>query len=64
MAHYAIAGYGCVKAFASRLGLSEEAEKLGLPEEAEKIDTQLSNTYDGDDRMTAIATGGLNAKAV
>ena len=55
MAHYAIAGYGCVKAFATRLGLDEEAARL---------DTHLSNTYDGDDHMTRLATSGINADAV
>ena len=55
MAHYAIAGYGCVKAFAERLDLKDEAETL---------DEHLGYTYDGDDRMTAIATGSVNAKAV
>ncbi|PRY93744.1 ferritin-like metal-binding protein YciE [Hasllibacter halocynthiae] len=57
MAHYAIAGWGCCKAFASRLGLGEDARTL---------DECLSNTYDGDDRMTDIATGkdGVNADAV
>ena len=54
MAHYAIAAYGCVKAFASRLGLEDEARKL---------DEHLSHTYDGDERMTELATGGINADA-
>ncbi|MEM7730529.1 MAG: DUF892 family protein [Pseudomonadota bacterium] len=54
MAHYAIAGYGCVKAFATRLGLDDEARQ---------IDTHLSNTYDGDERMTALALGGINKDA-
>ncbi|MCK0168384.1 DUF892 family protein [Jannaschia sp. S6380] len=54
MAHYAIAGYGCVKAFAKR---------LELPDEAQKIDTHLSHTYDGDERMTEIATSGINGDA-
>ena len=54
MAHYAIAGYGCVKAFAGRLDLADEAAK---------IDEHLGNTYDGDDRMTELATGSINADA-
>ncbi|UWQ18978.1 DUF892 family protein [Jannaschia sp. M317] len=54
MAHYAIAGYGCVKAFAKRLGLDEDARHL---------DTHLSNTYDGDEKMTELAMGGINADA-
>ena len=55
MAHYAIAGYGCVKAFAGRLGLQDEAAK---------IDEHLGYTYDGDERMTELATGSINAEAV
>ena len=54
MAHYAIAGYGCVKAFAGR---------LDLPEEAAKLDEHLGYTYDGDERMTELATGSINAEA-
>ena len=54
MAHYAIAGYGCIKAFATRLDLLDEAEK---------IDELLSATYDGDDTMTSLALGGINADA-
>ena len=55
MVHYAIAGYGCVHAFAHRLGLEDEAKHL---KEA------LDASYDGDRHMTAIATGGVNAAAV
>ncbi|WP_298429879.1 DUF892 family protein [uncultured Jannaschia sp.] len=54
MAHYAIAGYGCCKAFAHRLDLEDEASKL---------DKHLSNTYDGDETMTALAMGGINRDA-
>ncbi len=54
MVHYALAGYGCVVAFANRLGLDEDAAIL---------EKQLDETYDGDRRMTAIATGGVNKKA-
>jgi len=54
MAHYAIAGYGCVKAFAERLGLDEQAALL---------DRHLSNTYDGDEKMTELAKGGINKAA-
>ena len=54
MAHYAIAGYGCVKAFAERLGLEEDVQLL---------DKHLSNTYDGDEKMTALAKGEINAAA-
>ena len=55
MAHYAIAGYGCLKAFAERLGLDQDIELL---------DKHLSNTYDGDEKMTALAKGGINKAAV
>jgi ferritin-like metal-binding protein YciE len=54
MTHYAIAGYGCVAAFAKRLGLEEEARALK---------TCLDDTRDGDRRMTEIAEGGINASA-
>ena len=54
MAHYALAGYGCLVAFAGRLGLDDEAKKL-----TECLDA----TYGGDRHMTEIATSGLNAAA-
>lgn len=56
MAHYAIAGYGCCKAFAKRLGLDDDMIKL---------DECLAASYSGDDTMTEIATGrsGINADA-
>ena len=54
MAHYAIAGWGCCKAFAGRLGLEDDAEIL---------DECLGNTYDGDEHMTDIATGEVNEAA-
>ena len=54
MAHYAIAGYGCIKAFATRLGLDDEAATM---------DKHLASTYEGDETMTAIATGGVNKNA-
>ena len=55
MVHYALAGYGCLVAFANRLGHDGDAAKL---------ETCLDASYDGDRRMTAIATkGGVNAKA-
>ena len=54
MVHYAIAGYGCLVAFANRLDLGDDAKVL------QKC---LDETYDGDRRMTEIATGGVNAKA-
>ena len=55
MVHYAIAGYGCLHTFAHKLGLEDEAKQL---KEA------LDASYDGDRRMTEIATGGVNAAAV
>lgn len=55
MVHYGLAGYGCLVAFAKRLGLDDDAAKL------QKC---LDETYDGDRRMTDIATSGLNAAAV
>jgi len=54
MVHYALAGYGCLVAFANRLDLDEDGAIL---------QSCLDDTYDGDRRMTAIATGGINAKA-
>jgi ferritin-like metal-binding protein YciE len=55
MTHYGIAGWGCVLAFAKRLGLEEDAEQ---------IQKCLDNTYDGDRHMTEIATGGVNEAAL
>ncbi|WP_296417771.1 ferritin-like domain-containing protein [Pseudooctadecabacter sp.] len=54
MVHYALAGYGCLVAFANRLDLDGDAAVLN---------ECLDQTYDGDRRMTDIATGGVNAKA-
>lgn len=54
MVHYAIAGYGCLVTFANRLGHDGDAAKLK---------EQLDSTYDGDRRMTEIATSGLNKAA-
>lgn len=54
MAHYAIAGYGCVVAFARRLELSDEADKLQIC---------LDETYEGDREFTRIATGEVNKAA-
>lgn len=56
MVHYAIAGYGTLAAFANRLGLDSDAAVLKRC---------LDQTYDGDLRMTEIATeGGVNAAAM
>lgn len=55
MVHYALAGYGCLVAFANRLELDGDAAILN---------EQLDHTYDGDRHMTEIATkGGVNKKA-
>lgn len=55
MVHYALSGYGSLAAFANRLGLDEEGAILT------KL---LDETYDGDRRMTALATsGGINRAA-
>lgn len=54
MAHYALAGYGCVAAFAKRLGLTDDAAK---------IEECLDNTYKGDREMTRIAEGEVNKEA-
>lgn len=54
MAHYAIAGYGCLVAFAKRLDLKEDADRLQACLEA---------TYHGDKTMTALAEGGINKAA-
>lgn len=54
MVHYALAGYGCLVAFANRLDLDGDAAVLNK---------HLDETYDGDRRMTDIATGGVNKKA-
>lgn len=54
MAHYAIAGYGCLRAFANRLELDGDGTVLT---------DCLDACYDGDRRMTDIATGGINRAA-
>ncbi|CDO58891.1 Protein yciF [Candidatus Phaeomarinobacter ectocarpi] len=54
MVHYALAGYGCVSAFAKRLDLGEEAKT---------IDKCLNETYEGDRTMTDLATNGINKQA-
>ena len=55
MAHYGIAGYGCVLAFAERLGLDAEASKLRECK---------AETEGGDVRMTGIALGKVNKAAM
>lgn len=54
MVHYAIAGYGCLVAYASRLDLSDDASAL---------QECLDHSYSGDRTMTDIATGGVNQAA-
>ncbi|SDE55894.1 Ferritin-like metal-binding protein YciE [Paracoccus isoporae] len=54
LAHYAIAGYGCVRTFANRLGLDGDAAKL---------QECLDHTWEGDRHMTQIAEGGVNKAA-
>jgi len=54
MVHYALAGYGCLVAFANRIG--EDGDAAILQE-------CLDHTYDGDRTMTEIATNGVNAEA-
>lgn len=54
LTHYAIAGYGCVRSFANRLGLDEDGAAL---------QECLDHTRDGDLHMTRIAEGGVNQAA-
>jgi len=54
LAHYAIAGYGCLSAFARRLGLDQDQQRIQIC---------LDNTYGGDKRFTELATQGINADA-
>lgn len=55
MVHYGLAGYGCLVAFANRLGHDGDGAVL---------QACLDKTYDGDRTMTDIASGGINAAAV
>ena len=54
MAHYAIAGYGCLATFALRLGFDEDYKK---------IKCCLDACYDGDRTLSKLAESGINAKA-
>lgn len=54
MTHYAIAGWGCVVAFANRLGFEDDAERL---------QECLDETRGGDLRMSRIAMGEVNKAA-
>ncbi len=55
MAHYAIAGYGCVAAY---------AEQLGLKDDAKTLREMLDAAYSGDRTMSEIAEGKINVRAV
>ncbi|WP_299740890.1 ferritin-like domain-containing protein [uncultured Roseobacter sp.] len=55
LTHYAIAGYGCLAAFADRLELDDDVAAL------KKC---LDASYDGDRTMTELAMGGINKNAV
>ncbi|SES42779.1 Ferritin-like metal-binding protein YciE [Tranquillimonas rosea] len=54
MMHYAIAGYGCLMAFANRLELDGDAAIL---------QECLDETRQGDEHLTRIAKSGINASA-
>lgn len=56
LAHYAITGYGTLKAWAKRLDLSDDAKAL---------DEATAAVYEGDENMTKIAVkGGVNKAAM
>lgn len=56
LAHYAITGYGTLKAWAKR---------LDLPEDARVLDDSTAATYQGDEDMTKLAVkGGINKAAM
>lgn len=54
MTHYGISGYGTASAFATRLGLTDDAEVLSQC---------LEDTRGGDKHMTSIASGEVNPAA-
>jgi ferritin-like metal-binding protein YciE len=54
MVHYGLAGYGCLVAFARRLGQMEDAEKIQIC---------LDETYGGDRFMSGLAMGSVNEAA-
>ena len=54
MAHYAIAGYGCLATFALRLGFNEDYKK---------IKNCLDACYDGDRTLSKLAESEINANA-
>ena len=55
MAHYAIAGWGCLAAYAKRLGLEDDARVLA---------DNLRATQHGDQTMNEIAEGKVNQAAM
>ncbi|MEJ6395975.1 DUF892 family protein [Gymnodinialimonas sp. 2305UL16-5] len=55
LVHYAIAGYGCLAAFAYR---------LDLPDDVSDLRACLDASYNGDRTMTDLATGGINKDAM
>lgn len=55
LTHYGIAGYGTCLAMAKRLELNEDVETLR---------SDLRNVYQGDETMTSIAEGRINAEAM
>lgn len=56
LAHYAITGYGTLKAWANRLGFSDDVKVL---------DESTASTYEGDETMTKLAVkGGINKAAM
>lgn len=55
MVHYAIAGYGCVRTFAGKLGHEDQRDKL---------QAELDAVWEGDRHMTELAEGGINRAAM
>ena len=56
LAHYAITGYGTLKAWAKRLDFKDDVKVL---------DDATASTYEGDETMTKIAVkGGVNKAAM
>ena len=54
LVHHAIAGYGCLAAFADQLELGQDLIALN---------DCLATSYDGDRTMVRLATGGINKDA-
>ncbi len=52
--HYEICGYGTARTYAQQLGLTEVAQLL---------EQTLDEEHEADERLTALAVGGLNQKA-